>query len=40
VDGHTQSFDYKFVVGFNVVPTPGAAALLGLGGLMLARRRR
>jgi hypothetical protein len=40
VDGHTQSFDYKFVIGFNVVPTPGAAALLGLGGLMLARRRR
>lgn len=40
VDGHTQSFDYKFVVGFNVVPTPGAAALLGLGGLMLVRRRR
>lgn len=26
--------------GFGFVPTPGAAALLGLGGLMAARRRR
>ncbi len=25
---------------FNVVPTPGAAAVLGLGGLLAARRRR
>lgn len=25
---------------FNYIPTPGAAALLGLGGLMAARRRR
>lgn len=25
---------------FNVVPTPGAVALLGLGGLLVARRRR
>lgn len=40
LSGHTQSFDYKFLVGFNVVPTPGAAALLGLGGLAIARRRR
>ncbi|MCU0688141.1 MAG: PPC domain-containing protein [Phycisphaerales bacterium] len=38
--GHTQNFDYKFIVGFNVIPTPGAAALLGLGGLAMARRRR
>jgi hypothetical protein len=27
-------------VRFNVVPTPGAAAVLGLGGLFAARRRR
>lgn len=26
--------------GFNLVPAPGAAALLGLGGLMIGRRRR
>lgn len=26
--------------GLNVVPTPGAAALLGLGGLVASRRRR
>jgi hypothetical protein len=38
--GHNQNFDYKFIVGFNVIPTPGAAALLGLGGLTMARRRR
>ncbi|MFN7558081.1 MAG: MYXO-CTERM sorting domain-containing protein [Alphaproteobacteria bacterium] len=24
----------------NPIPTPGAAALLGLGGLLAARRRR
>jgi len=40
LSGHTQSFDYKFLVGFNVIPTPGATALLGLGGLAIARRRR
>jgi MYXO-CTERM domain-containing protein len=28
------------VVSFTAVPTPGAAALLGLGGLLAARRRR
>lgn len=28
------------LVGVNFVPTPGAAALLGLGGLIAARRRR
>ncbi|MEQ8770136.1 MAG: hypothetical protein RIB60_06465 [Phycisphaerales bacterium] len=31
--------DFSFV-SLNAVPTPGAAALLGLGGLALARRRR
>lgn len=29
-----------FDLNFTVVPTPGAAALLGLGGLAMARRRR
>lgn len=33
------AFDVQFV-SFTVVPTPGAAALLGLGGLVAARRRR
>lgn len=35
-----SSLQYKLVVGFNAIPTPGAAALLGLGGLAMARRRR
>jgi uncharacterized protein (TIGR03382 family) len=42
VDGqivHTESQDWLFTVG-NQIPTPGAAALLGLGGLLAARRRR
>jgi hypothetical protein len=30
----------SFELNFTVVPTPGAAALLGLGGLAVARRRR
>jgi uncharacterized protein (TIGR03382 family) len=29
-----------FSAEFNIIPTPGAAALLGLGGLSMARRRR
>lgn len=33
-------FDYKMVVGLNIVPTPGALALLGMGGLVAVRRRR
>lgn len=32
-------FDVQFIQ-FTVVPTPGAAALLGIGGLVAARRRR
>ena len=40
VDGHTQSFDYKFVIGFNVVPTPGALATLVFAGGLANRRRR
>lgn len=31
---------YKLVVGFNAIPTPGCAALLGIGSLAMARRRR
>jgi uncharacterized protein (TIGR03382 family) len=38
--GHGENFDYKFLVGFNVIPTPGAAAILGLGALAMGRRRR
>jgi len=40
----TQSVPYDIVdfasASVNVVPTPGAAAVLGLGGLAAARRRR
>lgn len=38
--GHTENWTYKLIVGLNIVPTPGAAALLGLGGLVAGRRRR
>jgi hypothetical protein len=38
--GHTQNWTYKLIIGLNIVPTPGAAALLGLGGLVAGRRRR
>lgn len=38
--GHTENFTYKLAVGFSVVPAPSSAALLGLGGLLAARRRR
>lgn len=38
--GHGESFDYKFLIGLNIVPTPGAAAVLGLGALAIGRRRR
>lgn len=37
---HTEDFDYKLIIGLNIVPTPSAAALLGLGGLVAGRRRR
>lgn len=40
VSGHTENWTYKLIIGLNIVPTPGAAALLGLGGLAAARRRR
>lgn len=35
-----STLQYKLVVGYNAIPTPGAAALLGLGGLAFNRRRR
>lgn len=38
--GHGENFTYKLLLGFNVVPTPGALALMGMGGLVAARRRR
>ncbi len=39
-DGVVQSFSYKLVAGFNVIPSPGATALLGVGTLMAFGRRR
>lgn len=36
----TEWAGYNPMVQFNAVPTPGAMALLGLGGLAAARRRR
>lgn len=36
---HEENFEYKLVIGLNI-PTPGALALMGLGGLTIARRRR
>ncbi len=39
-EGHGENFTYKLLVGFNIVPTPGAIALFGIGGMMAARRRR
>lgn len=38
--GHDESFGYKLSVGFSIVPAPASAALLGMGGLVAARRRR
>lgn len=40
LSGHTENWTYKLIIGLNIVPTPGAAALLGLGGLVAGRRRR
>ncbi|MBU6413227.1 MAG: hypothetical protein KGS45_07115 [Planctomycetes bacterium] len=35
-------FNYKMIIGLNItpVPTPGAATLMAVGGLLVARRRR
>ncbi len=39
-EGHSENFSYKLNVGFSIIPAPGATALLGMGGLMMSRRRR
>lgn len=38
--GHDEDFAYKLVFGFTVVPAPASVAMLGFGGLVMARRRR
>jgi hypothetical protein len=38
--GHNQNLLYKLIIGANVIPTPGTLALAGMGGLIVARRRR
>lgn len=38
--GSSMSLDRVAIDTFTVVPAPGAAALLGLGGVLAARRRR
>lgn len=37
---HDEEFAYKLTFGFTVVPAPGALAMLGFGGALMARRRR
>jgi hypothetical protein len=39
-DGALDPDAYQDVVSFNTVPTPGVLGLLGLAGVMIARRRR
>lgn len=38
--GHQQNFAYKLTLGLTVIPAPSALAMLGIGGLVAARRRR
>ncbi len=38
--GHDENFGYKLSVGFTIVPAPGSLALLGMGGVLIGRRRR
>ncbi len=38
--GHSENFGYKINVGFSIIPAPGAMALLGMGGVVMTRRRR
>ncbi|MEA5614528.1 PEP-CTERM sorting domain-containing protein, partial [Nodularia spumigena] len=37
---HDENFAYKLTFGFTVIPAPGALAMLGFGGALMARRRR
>jgi hypothetical protein len=37
---HNGEFEYKLVIAANLIPTPGALAILGLGGLAATRRKR
>ena len=39
-NGLSITFDTNLVVNAEVIPEPGSLALLGLGGLLIARRRR
>jgi hypothetical protein len=40
IGSNAPNFAYKMIIGLNIVPTPGSLALLGLGGMTMARRRR
>jgi len=40
VGNHSETFNYKMTVGTNIVPAPGALALLGLAGTITGTRRR
>jgi len=37
---HTVSGSYKLIVGFNIIPAPGALAMMGVAGAIGKRRRR
>lgn len=39
-NSHDEEFGYKLSIGFSIVPAPGAMALLGMGGLVMTKRRR
>jgi uncharacterized protein (TIGR03382 family) len=39
-DRHESQSAIVFTANVSIIPTPGSAALMGLGGLMVARRRR
>ncbi len=39
-DPHPESFDYKLSIAVNLIPSPGAAGLLAIAGVVGIRRRR